>query len=140
MQRCGACGEQWWDSHCCPKQNPPLTVDGFFAEAKRLNLRVLGTPEETRAALDAKDAEIERLRAALWQPIEAAPEDMTEPVVVRWVNGDGEEARRFDYREDGCWMGWHDHAEHVRMIGGRGVSETPPYEHWLPLPAAPQSA
>jgi hypothetical protein len=42
-----------------------MTVDGFFAEAKRLNLRVLGTPEETRAALDLRDAEIERLRAAL---------------------------------------------------------------------------
>jgi hypothetical protein len=75
-----------------------------------------------------------------WQPIETAPEDMAEPVVVRWVNSDGEEARQFDYKEDGCWMGWHDHAEHALMIGGWGVSETPPYEHWLQLPAAPQSA
>lgn len=44
---------------------PPMTVDGFFAEAKRLNLRMLGTPAETRAALDLKDAEIARLRDAL---------------------------------------------------------------------------
>lgn len=41
------------------------SADEFFAEAKRLKLRMLGTPEETRAALDAKDAEIARLRAAL---------------------------------------------------------------------------
>jgi hypothetical protein len=39
-----------------------MNTDEFFAEAKRLNLRVLGTPEETRAALDAKDAEIATLR------------------------------------------------------------------------------
>lgn len=40
---------------------PPMTVDQFFAEAKRLKLRMLGTPEETRAALDHKDADIQRL-------------------------------------------------------------------------------
>ena len=39
-----------------------MNTEEFFAEAKRLNLRVLGTPEETRAALDMKDAEIARLR------------------------------------------------------------------------------
>ena len=44
---------------------PPMTVDDFFAEAKRLNMRMLGTPEETRAALDIKDAEIARLRAGM---------------------------------------------------------------------------
>ena len=38
-----------------------MSAKEFFAEAERLNLRVLGTPAETRAALDAKDAEIERL-------------------------------------------------------------------------------
>lgn len=38
-----------------------MNTDEFFAEAKRLNLRMLGTPEETRAALDLKDAEIARL-------------------------------------------------------------------------------
>jgi hypothetical protein len=63
MNRCATCGQEWWDSHCCPKQNPPMTVAGFFAEAKRLNLRMLGTPEETRAALDLKDAEIEKLKS-----------------------------------------------------------------------------
>lgn len=39
-----------------------MNTEEFFAEAKRLNLRVLGTPKETRAALDMKDAEIARLR------------------------------------------------------------------------------
>ena len=48
----------------CPNHKP-MTVEGFFAEAKRLNLRMLGTPEETRAALDSKDAEIARLKAKL---------------------------------------------------------------------------
>jgi hypothetical protein len=50
----------------CTGAVPPMTVDDFFAEAKRLNLRILGTPEETRAALDAKDAEIQRLRR-VWE-------------------------------------------------------------------------
>ena len=49
-----------------------MTVDEFFKEAKRLNLRMLGTPKETCAALDAKDAEIERLRAALTDLCNAA--------------------------------------------------------------------
>jgi hypothetical protein len=44
-----------------------MNTDEFFAEAKRLNLRMLGTPEENRAALDLKDAEIARLTAALKQ-------------------------------------------------------------------------
>ena len=61
-QRCGTCGEQWWDVHCCPKQNTPMTLNSFFAEAKRLNVRMLGTPEEIRAAFDLKDAEIAKLQ------------------------------------------------------------------------------
>lgn len=65
MNRCATCGQEWWDAHCCPKQKPPMTLAGFFDEAKRLKLRMLGTPEETRSALDLKDAEIARLRAAL---------------------------------------------------------------------------
>jgi hypothetical protein len=73
-------------------------------------------------------------KSTAWQPIETAPEDMTELVVVRWVDREGQEQHEFDYREDGCWMGWHDHAEHVQMIGGHGVSEAPPYEQWLQLP------
>ncbi len=63
MNRCGTCGQEWWDAHACPKQQPPMALDGFFSEAKRLNLRMLGTPEEIRAALDLKDAEIARLRS-----------------------------------------------------------------------------
>ena len=42
-----------------------MALDEFFAEAKRLKLRMLGTREETCAALDAKDAEIANLREAL---------------------------------------------------------------------------
>jgi hypothetical protein len=72
-----------------------------------------------------------------WRPIETAPNDMTEQVAVRWIGGDGAEQRDLDYKEDGCWMGWHDHAEHVEVIGGHGVSYTPPYLHWMPLPPAP---
>lgn len=48
----------------CPNQKP-MNAEGFFAEAKRLNLRILGTPEEARAALDSKDAEIARLKSAI---------------------------------------------------------------------------
>jgi hypothetical protein len=72
-----------------------------------------------------------------WLPIESAPDDMTECVVVRWKDSDGEECHRFDFKEEGCWMDWHNNAEHVEMIGGHGVSYTPPYESWMPLPAPP---
>lgn len=74
---------------------------------------------------------------AAWQPIETAPKNLDRPVVVLWLGEDGEERHDFDCTEDGCWMQWHDHAEHVHMIGGHGVSYEPPYTHWMPLPAAP---
>jgi hypothetical protein len=40
-----------------------MTLDELFAEAKRLNCRMVSDdPAEVRAALDAKDAEIARLK------------------------------------------------------------------------------
>lgn len=72
-----------------------------------------------------------------WQPIETAPDDMTEPVLVFWIDSDGAPMREFDYKEDGCWIGWHEHAEHVHVIGGHGVSYTPPYTSWMQLPPPP---
>ncbi|NWF45426.1 hypothetical protein F3K02_09220 [Hydrogenophaga sp. D2P1] len=77
------------------------------------------------------------VQAREWHPIETAPDDMTEPVMVFWIDSDGAPMREFDYKEDGCWMGWHEHAEHVEIIGGHGVSYTPPYTHWMPLPPPP---
>lgn len=73
-----------------------------------------------------------------WQTIETAPKDMDQPVVVRWMDSDGPICHDLDYTEDGCWQKWNDHAEHVHIIGGHGVSYTPPYTHWLPLPSAPK--
>jgi hypothetical protein len=92
-----------------------------------------------RAAIAADRSRRASSAAAVpgWMPIETAPADMAEHVVVRWVDSDGDEMRQFDRKEDGCWMSWHDHAEHVEIIGGHGVSYTPPYEHWMPLPAPP---
>jgi len=75
-----------------------------------------------------------------WQPIETAPDDMTRCVVVRWTDAEGQEHTDLDYKEDGCWIGWHEHAEHVQMIGGHGVSHTPPYAQWLQLPPADGAA
>lgn len=72
-----------------------------------------------------------------WRDIASAPENMDKPVIVRWIDSEGQECQSFDYTEDGCWMEWHNHAEHVEVIGGHGVSYTPPYEYWLQLPAAP---
>ena len=72
-----------------------------------------------------------------WQPISTAPDNMARPAIVFWLDEDGEEQSSFDYTEDGCWMNWHDHAEHVEIIGGHGVSYTPPYTHWMPLPPPP---
>lgn len=73
-----------------------------------------------------------------WQPIETAPDDMDAIVVVRWTDNEGAEQHDFDYKEEGCWRNWHDRAEHTEIIGGHGVSYTPPYEHWMPLPPPPQ--
>jgi len=43
-----------------------MTIDKFFAEARRLNCRMVSDdPAEVRATLDAKDAEIAQLREAL---------------------------------------------------------------------------
>ena len=43
-----------------------MALDEFFAEARRLNCRMVSDdPAEVRAALDAKDAEIANLREAL---------------------------------------------------------------------------
>lgn len=75
-----------------------------------------------------------------WLPIESAPDDMTRCVVVRWTDAEGQEHTDLDYKEDGCWMGWHEHAEHVQMIGGHGVSHTLPYAQWLQLPPADGAA
>lgn len=88
---------------------------------------------------------IRRLGAALstqpqqggWMPISEAAENMDRQVVVRWVDSEGYEHMQFDYTEDGCWMEWHNHAEHVEIIGGHGVSYTPPYTHFFPLPPVP---
>ena len=74
--------------------------------------------------------------AAGWLPIETAPENTVREVVVQWMDSDGVVHRDLEYREDGCWMRWHDHAEHVEVIGGHGVSYTPPYREWMPLPPA----
>lgn len=73
-----------------------------------------------------------------WQPIATAPKDMDQPVVVRWMDSDGPICHDLDYTEDGCWQKWNDHAEHVHIIGGHGVSYTPPYTHWMQLPPAPK--
>ena len=97
-------------------------------------------PKEPTPEMEQSAAAPEPPQQMNWQPIKTAPQNMTEPVVVRWVNGEGAEMRQFDYMEDGCWMEWADHAEYVKMIGGHGVHETPPYEHWVHLPAPPKDA
>jgi hypothetical protein len=127
------------------RQNWTIAADCKEAADEIERLRAdLALSMETAHRAQKMAAQLLNERAAIaaqpgWQPIETAPEDMNERVVVRWVDSEGEEARKLDYREDGCWVGWHDHAEHVQMIGGHGVSYTPPYEHWMPLPAAPDA-
>ena len=75
-----------------------------------------------------------------WQPIETAPENMDRAVLVGWLDEDGDECLEFDITEDGCWQVWHNNAEHVEIIGGHGVSYTPPYTHWMPTLPLPQAA
>ncbi len=54
-------------------------MKGINSQAKRLKLRMLGTREETCAALDAKDAEIERLRSGLQEIADLAASCRTGP-------------------------------------------------------------
>lgn len=76
-----------------------------------------------------------------WRPIETAPEGQM--VVVGWLDlEDAEHPERhdFDLLEDGCWQQWHERAEHVEVIGGHGVSYTPPYTVWMPVSPIPTSS
>lgn len=76
-----------------------------------------------------------------WMPIETAPEGQM--VVVGWLDlEDAEHPERhdFDLLEDGCWRQWHERAEHVEVIGGHGVSYTPPYTVWMPVSPIPTSS
>lgn len=81
------------------------------------------------------EPKLSELQPDAWQPIETAPSGVL--VVVFWRNGEGEDMHEFDYIEDECWMKHHDYHDHVVCIGGWGVSETPPYTHWMPLPPPP---
>ncbi|MGN8004321.1 hypothetical protein ACTJKQ_14155 [Acidovorax sp. 22279] len=76
-----------------------------------------------------------------WQDIATAPEGQM--VVVGWLDPeDAEHPERhdFDLLEDGCWQQWHERAEHVEVIGGHGVSYTPPYTVWMPVSPIPTSS
>lgn len=76
-----------------------------------------------------------------WQDIATAPEGQM--VVVGWLDHeDTEHPERhdFDMLEDGCWQQWHERAEHVEVIGGHGVSYTPPYTVWMPVSSIPTTS
>lgn len=76
-----------------------------------------------------------------WMPIATAPEGQM--VVVGWLDPeDAEHPERhdFDLLEDGCWQQWHERAEHVEVIGGHGVSYTPPYTVWMPVSPIPTTS
>lgn len=73
-----------------------------------------------------------------WRPISEAPEGKL--IVAGWIDSEGQEWHDFDYLEDGTWMHWQDHYDHVTAIGGHGVKEQAPYTHFMdiaPIPAAP---
>ena len=76
-----------------------------------------------------------------WRPIATAPEGQM--VVVGWLDQEDHEhpeRHDFDLLEDGCWQQWHERAEHVEVIGGHGVSYTPPYTVWMPVSPIPTTS
>lgn len=89
--------------------------------------------DQLRSAIESKLREVQAV-PEWWNPIRTAPENSNGLVAVQWVDRDGVLIRDLDYTEDGCWMVWHNNAERVEIIGGHGVSYTPPYTHWMPLP------
>jgi hypothetical protein len=79
-----------------------MTLDEFFSEAERLNLRMLGTPEETRAALDMKDAEIARLRDELALCCELKREYQEQAAAAHAAALDCRTCRQHNDRVGGC--------------------------------------
>lgn len=82
------------------------------------------TADQLRAAVLAD-------RAGRWQPIETAPQNTGDLVLVYWIDECGGERYELDNTEDGCWMQWNDHADHMTIIGAPRVNYTPPYTHWM---------
>jgi hypothetical protein len=121
--------QDWSKSHLAPGVH-------YLYTATTVRTLIAQAVERERESLLQRLDEAEK--ALQWRPIETAPENTEREVVVQWIDSDGAICRDLDYREDGCWMGWHNHAEHVEMIGGHGVSYTPPYTNWMPLPPAPK--
>ena len=107
------------------------------AAARFLSILAPGLDTSKHLGFPSKPEITESPEPMTWQPIETAPDNTGGIVVVRWLDGEGNEQHDLDYTEDGTWSHWHDRAEHVEIIGGHGVSYTPPYQHWMPLPPAP---
>ncbi|AFU45855.1 hypothetical protein C380_10770 [Acidovorax sp. KKS102] len=119
--------------------------NGFWQDSSRERFEYLQSPEIT----SAEDWETRILyiqpsppegMVGGWQDIATAPEGQM--VVVGWLDHeDTEHPERhdFDLLEDGCWQQWHERAEHVEVIGGHGVSYTPPYTVWMPVSPIPTS-
>lgn len=125
----------YWELEAAPQQEPAITVtiDDLDLVQDWAESRL---PPGTYKLYAAP----QQAQAPGWQPIETAPENTEREVVVQWMDSDGAICRDLDYREDGCWMGWHNHADHVEIIGGHGVSYTPPYTEWMPIPAPQQGS
>lgn len=117
---------------CCPDDD--TRADVAYAIARHLKLDcpcAYATPQEAAAP--------ELVNA--WIPIETVPKEV-DRVVVYWAE-EGEPRYMFDYIEEGRWVMHADHYEHYCMVACpemTGPKETPPYTHWMPLPAVPGSA
>ena len=89
-----------------------------------------------------------QLTAAGWVSVEDRLPDDNELVLVYTPGDDG--GTEFDFIEDGVWSDHEDSYQHFMEAGGyrmcgddvsvTGPSAEAPYTHWMPLPAAPDSA
>lgn len=115
--------------------NAAADLSDCKAEILRLQAKTKAQGEEvriTRENDEAKDSEIERLRAAAqsaWQPIETAPTDGTNVMIAE------------DHRES-RGEAYYDAEECRWYLANTGRGDYPdPHEpfptHWMPLPAGP---
>jgi hypothetical protein len=129
-----------------------MTMDEFFADAKRLGCRMHLDPEDQRAAFDAQGAEIERLRAALdryseqdvllcaapeqqWQLIETAPKASDLQILTyRHEYGMRRQTNRPE-KHTGQWFQTSYWSDKFGLFTGWPLNIQP--THWMPLPPPP---
>jgi len=105
--------------------------------------------DDSMLVMEHRISELEaQLAAAGWVSVKDRLPADNDLVLVHPLGEEG--GTDFDFIEDGVWVGHEDNYQHFMELGGyrmcgddvsvTGPSAVAPYTHWMPLPAAPDSA